>query len=349
MDGAVFSGKKLMFPWTDVSTAGLAVWTAIMGRFPCAGCADLRCRKSPLRRSPALDISEHWTSRRSSHGRSRGSPVTSGVRRASHDFRAAGLWCGSGSVELVASTVEDGPPVVVVPLIGVDSPIREAGDQYIGGAFGEDGEGLVEVVGVAGIRMEAENGSGVVDGELGERVAGEEVTVVVGGIRPEIANDPGGMSGGVEGDEVGAEVSFAFGECGDRFNASFRARVDFCLMSSHQCVVVVGERRDLWCGLIAVVQQDHGNSAEFVDVVVVALDSGRRVNEGVAGFALQEEATRVGRSPKKWFIGACPQSRGNRAELSRSDWFGPGKLMESVVHRSPPAVLRCVVCCRAQY
>ena len=32
--------KKLMFPRADVSTAGRAVRTAIMGRFPCARGAD---------------------------------------------------------------------------------------------------------------------------------------------------------------------------------------------------------------------------------------------------------------------------------------------------------------------
>jgi hypothetical protein len=213
---------------------------------------------------------------------------------------------------LVASTVEDGPPLVVVPLVGVDSPIREAWNQYIGGAFGEDGEGSVEVGGVPGIGVEAEHGRGVVDGELGQRVAGEEVTAVVGGIGPEIGDDPGGMSGGVESDQVGAEVSFAFGECSDRFDAAFGASVDFCLMRPDRSAVVVGERRDVTGGLVAVVQQDDGDSAEFVDVVVVTIDSGRRVDKGVPGLALQKEATRVGWSPKG-FIGAGPQSGSNRA------------------------------------
>jgi len=195
---------------------------------------------------------------------------------------------------LGASLIEDGPPLVVGPLIGVDGPVGEAWHEYIGGAFGEDREGSAEVVGVSGIGVEAEHRGSVVDGELGERVAGEQVAAVIGGIGPEIADDPGGMSGGVDGDQVVAEVSFAFGECGDRFDPALGAGVDFCVMSSDKCVVVVGECRDVRGGLIAVVQQDEADVAEFVDVVVVALDFGRGVDKGVPGLALQEEAARVG-------------------------------------------------------
>jgi hypothetical protein len=58
---------------------------------------------------------------------------------------------------LGASTVEDGPPLVVVPSIGLDSPVREAWHQNIGGAFGEDGEGSAGIIGVSGIGVEAEH------------------------------------------------------------------------------------------------------------------------------------------------------------------------------------------------
>jgi hypothetical protein len=194
--------------------------------------------------------------------------------------------------------IEDCAPLVVVPLIGVDSSVRETWHQYIGGAFDEDGEGSAEIISVTRIGVEAEHRGSVVEGELGQRVASEQVAAVIGGIGPEIADDAGGMSGGVDGYEVVAEASFTFGQRGDRVDAALGARIDFCVMSSDRSVVVVGERRHVMSGLIAVVQQDHGNSAEFVDVVVVALDSGRRVDKGVAGLALQEEATCVGGSPK---------------------------------------------------